>query len=133
MTVSPTPPQDDVKSMVYSGDDAFVPAVDVIPAIPSVAHSPQSFRYETPRETAEDMCNGMYYDVFAIFMKFGKDKASIISDFGEEAGQVAETFMRRLMLGKNVRVGEIGECSYFFGVQLRPTITDARQALKGRV
>lgn len=26
MTVSPTPPQDDVKSMVYSGEDAFVPS-----------------------------------------------------------------------------------------------------------
>jgi len=30
MTVSPTPPQDDVKSMVYSGEDASVPAVDEV-------------------------------------------------------------------------------------------------------
>jgi len=121
MTVSPTPPQD----LVHSGC-ASVGAVVVIPAIPSVAHTPQAFWYETPRETAEDMCNGMYYDVFAIFLKFGKDKASIIREFGEEAGQVAETFMRRLMRGTNVRIGEIGEASYFFGAQLQPTITDDR-------
>ena len=31
MTVSPTPPQDDVKSMVYSGEDAFVPSENGAP------------------------------------------------------------------------------------------------------
>ena len=39
MTVSPTPPQDDVKSMVYSGEDAFVPAVDDTPSLRQLAEA----------------------------------------------------------------------------------------------
>ncbi len=96
-------------------------------AIPFAALFRQEFAYKVPRETAEQNVFGLYYDVFSIFMKYGKARAGVVAQHGRDAWARVQRVMRGLLRGSSVHIGQIGVAAYFLGVELRPEIRDREE------